>query len=63
VEHAVAQLVEAMCYKPEGRGFDVVTEICHLRNPYGRPMVLGLTQPPTEMCTRNISCGVNAAVA
>jgi hypothetical protein len=20
--HAVAQLVEAMCYKPEGRGFD-----------------------------------------
>jgi hypothetical protein len=24
--HAVAQLVEALCYKPEGRGFpDVVT--------------------------------------
>ena len=26
-EHAVAQLVEALCYKPEGRGFD--SPWCH----------------------------------
>jgi hypothetical protein len=25
--YAVAQLVEAMCYKPEGRGFD--SRLCH----------------------------------
>jgi len=25
--HAVAQLVEALCYKPEGRGFD--SRWCH----------------------------------
>jgi hypothetical protein len=27
VGHAVAQLVEALCYKPEGRGFD--SRWCH----------------------------------
>jgi hypothetical protein len=27
--HAVAQLVEALCHKPEGRGFDGVIEIFH----------------------------------
>ena len=27
--HAVAQLVEALRYKPEGRGFDGVTGIFH----------------------------------
>ena len=26
-EHAVAHLVKALCYKPEGRGFD--SELCH----------------------------------
>jgi hypothetical protein len=26
-EYAVAQLVEALCYKPEGRGFD--SRWCH----------------------------------
>jgi hypothetical protein len=25
--HAVAQLVEALCHKPEGRGFD--SRLCH----------------------------------
>ena len=40
----MAQLVEALRYKPEGRGFDS-----------GRTMALGSTQPVTEMSTRNIS--------
>ena len=46
--HAVAQLVEALRYKSEGRGFD-------WHNPSGRTMALGLIQPLTEMSTRNIS--------
>jgi len=41
----VAQLVEALRNKPEGREFD----------PSGRTMALGLTQPLTEMSTSNIS--------
>ena len=47
-----AQLVEAMRYKPEGRGFDGVTGN---DNPSGRNMALGSTQPLTKMSTRNIS--------
>jgi hypothetical protein len=31
-------------------------------NPSGRTMALGLTQPLTEMCTRNISWGVYICV-
>jgi hypothetical protein len=57
--HAVAQLVEALRYKPEGRGFD--SRWCHWNNPFGRTMALGSTQPLTEMSTRNISWGVKAA--
>ena len=57
--YAVAQLVEALRYKPEGRGFD--SRWCH--NPSGRTMALGLTQPLIEMSTRNISWGVKAAGA
>jgi hypothetical protein len=53
--HAVAQLVEARCYKPEGCGFD--SRWCDwkfsLNNPSGRTMALGLTQPLTEMSSRN----------
>ena len=45
--HAVAQLVEALRYKSEGRGFD----------PSGRTMSLGSTQPLIELSTRNISWG------
>ena len=41
----MAQLVEALLYKPEGRGF--VSLWCH--NLSGRTMALGLTQPLTEM--------------
>ena len=49
--HAVAQLVEALRYKPEGRGFD--SRWCHwnFSFPSGCTMVLGLTQPLTEMST------------
>jgi hypothetical protein len=52
-------VVEALRYKPEGRGIDSdgVIGIFHLHNPSGRTMALGSTQPLTEMSTRNISCG------
>jgi hypothetical protein len=57
----VAQLVEALQYKPEGRRFD--SRWFHWHNPFGRTMSLGSTQPLTEMSTRNISWGVNVAGA
>ena len=47
----MAQLLEAMRYKPEVRGFD------SRHNPSGRTMALGLTHPLTEMSTRNASLG------
>ena len=59
----MAQLVEALRYNPEGRGFDGVIEIFHWLNPSGRTVALGMTQPLTEMSTRNISWGVKAAGA
>ena len=50
-----AQLIEALRYKPEGRGFD---------SRWCRTVALGLTQPLTEMSTRSISGGgVKAAGA
>jgi hypothetical protein len=63
--HAVAQLVEALRYKPEGRGFDpdYVIGIFHGHNRFGRTAALGSTQPLTEMSTRNVSWGVKAAGA
>ena len=36
---------------------DGVIGVFHLHNPSGRTMALGLTQPLTEMSTRNISWG------
>ena len=53
----MAQLIEVLRYKSEGRGFDsdCVTGIFYCNNPSGRTMTLGLTQPRTEMSTRNIS--------
>ena len=46
-------------YKSEDRGFD--SRWCHwiftLASPSGCTMALGLTQPLTEMSTRNISWG------
>jgi hypothetical protein len=61
----VAQLVEALHYKPEGRGF--YSRWYHrnfsLANPSGRTVALGSTQPLTETNTSNISWGVKAAGA
>jgi hypothetical protein len=42
---------------------DGVTGIVHWHNPSGRTMFLGLTQPLTEMNTRNNSWGVRVAGA
>ena len=42
---------------------NVVTGISHSHNPSGCTTAPGLTQPLTEMNTRNISWGVNAAGA
>ena len=61
----VAQLVEALATNQKVAGSipDGVIGIFHLHNPSGRTMALGLTQPLTEMSTRNISWGVKAAGA
>jgi hypothetical protein len=49
-------VLEALCYKPEGRG---IASRCggffsNLPNPSGRTMALGSTQSLTEMSTRNL---------
>jgi len=40
---------------------DGITGIFHGHNPSSCTIVLGLTQPPTEMSTWNISWGVKVA--
>jgi hypothetical protein len=58
--HAVAQLVEALRYKPERRGLNsrwCHWNVFHLHNISGRTMALGSTQPLTEMSTRKDSWG------
>ena len=59
----MAQLVEALRYKRKVEGSipDGVIGIFHLRNPSGRTMTLGSTQPVTEMSTRNSFWVVKAA--
>jgi hypothetical protein len=54
-----SSLVQALCYKSENAGSipDGVTGIFYSYNPSGRTMALGLTQPPTEMGTINVSWG------
>jgi len=42
---------------------DCVFGILHRHNPSGRTMALGLTQPLTEIISRNISCWVKAVGA
>jgi hypothetical protein len=63
--YPVAQLVETLRYKPEGRGFDSRRRHWNfsLTYPSGRTMALGLAQPLTEMSTRNISWGIKATSA
>jgi hypothetical protein len=58
----VAQLVEALRYKPEGWGIfpGGVTENFHWPNLFGRTTVLSSTQPLKKISTRNISWGVKA---
>jgi len=64
-KYMVSQLVEALRYKPEGRGSipDGVTGIFHWHNPSDLILALGFTQSVTEMSTRNISSEVKAAGA
>ena len=63
--HAVAQLIEVLSYKPEGRGFDSrrVAEIFHWFSPSCGIMTVGLTQAVTEMNTRVTFWMVKAAGA
>jgi hypothetical protein len=62
---AVAQLVEALRYKPKVVRLipSGVIGIFHLHNPSGCTLALGLTQPLTEMSTRGISWGIKLAGA
>jgi hypothetical protein len=49
-------LVEALCYKPEGRGFLFPIrslDFFNLPNPSKHTTALGSTQPLTEISTRN----------
>jgi hypothetical protein len=57
--HAVAQSVEAQCYKPAGRGSitDGVIWIFHWFNPSRRTVALGSIQPLKEMSTSSIFWG------
>ena len=45
--HAVAQLAVALCYKPEGRGFDFNFNF-HGLNPTGRTLTLRSTHPASN---------------
>ena len=56
---AVAQLVEALCFKPKVAG-SIPDDVTGL---FGSAMSQASTQPLTEMSTRNTSWGVKAAGA
>ena len=60
----MAQLVEALRYKPEGRGFDSQLSLEFFIDIIlpGRSMALRSAQSLTETSTSNISLGVKAAV-
>ena len=53
----------AISRKVAGSILDGVTGFFFIDNPSGSTVALGLTQPPTEMSTRNVSWGVKAAGA
>ena len=55
--YAVAQFVEALRYKPEGRGFDFRWGLFLIDNHSGHTVALGSTQPRTEMSTRDLLWG------
>jgi hypothetical protein len=59
VEYSLGR--EALCYKPEGCGFDSRSGhwifFFNLPNPSSSTMALGSTRPLTEMSTRNLSGG------
>jgi hypothetical protein len=52
-EHVSAQLFEALCYKPQGRGYDYRWRHLdfHYHNTSGRTTLLVSTQPPKGMGT------------
>ena len=56
----MAQLVEELHYKPEGRGFD---SLLGRWGPSGLTVALRSTQPLTKMCTSNVYWGVKVAGA
>jgi hypothetical protein len=55
----IGYAVEALCYKLEGRRFESRMRwvFFNLPNPSSHTMVLGSTQPLTEMSTRNLPGG------
>jgi hypothetical protein len=58
--HAVAWLVKALCYQPEGRGFNSRWShwiLFNLSNPSSCTMATGSTQPLAEMSTRKLPWG------
>jgi hypothetical protein len=56
--HAVALLVETLCYKPEGHGFESRWGgLFNWPKPSSCTAALGSTQPLTEMSTRNLPGG------
>jgi hypothetical protein len=48
------EAVEALYYKPEGANTDEVIELFNLPNPTSHSIDLGLTQPLTEMSSREL---------
>jgi hypothetical protein len=63
--YAVAQMVEALRYKPKGRGIvpDGVIGICHWHNPSGRNMALEVDSASNRNENQGYLLGVKAASA
>ena len=63
--YAVARLVEALPYNPQGRGID--SRCCNwnfsLTNPSGHTVALGSNQLLAEMGKKCIFCGLKVAGA
>jgi hypothetical protein len=57
--HAAVKLVEALCYKLEGRGFESRMRwiFFYLHNLSSRTMAMGSTRPLTEMSTKKFPGG------